>query len=87
MLFLIGNELSGADLSLLPTLLRFDVAYHGIFKCNLKRLKDFKNIEKFKDNLLDIPEIQKTFKSDQIKTLYYKIIELNPSGIIPLGQA
>ncbi len=85
--FLIGNELSGADLSLLPTLLRFDVAYHGIFKCNLKRLKDFKNIEKFKDNLLDIPEIQKTFKSDQIKTLYYKIIELNPSGIVPLGQA
>ena len=85
--FLVGNQLSGADLSLLPTLLRFDVAYHGIFKCNLKRLKDFRNINRYMRKLLESQEINKTFKSDHIKSLYYKISELNPSGIIPLGQA
>lgn len=85
--FLVGDQLTGADLSLLPTLLRFDVAYHGIFKCNLKRLKDFRSINRYMRKLLESQEINKTFKSDHIKSLYYKISELNPSGIIPLGQA
>ncbi len=85
--FLIGDQLTGADLSLLPTLLRFDVAYHGIFKCNLKRLKDFGNIDRYMRKLLELEEVQRTFRPDHIKSLYYKILELNPSGIIPLGQA
>ncbi len=85
--FLVGNQLTGADLSLLPTLLRFDVAYHGIFKCNLRRLKDFSSIQRYMNHLLEIPEVAKTFKPEHIKSLYYKIVELNPSGIVPLGQA
>ncbi|MBC87149.1 MAG: glutathione-dependent reductase [Bdellovibrionaceae bacterium] len=85
--FLVGDSLTGADISLLPTLLRFDVAYHGIFKCNIKRLKDFQNIERYKNDLLAIESIANTFKPDQIKSLYYKVVELNPSGIVPLGQA
>ena len=85
--YLIGDQLTGADIALLPTLLRFDLAYHGIFKANLKRLKDFENIQNYMDSLLEIKEIAKTFKPDHIKNLYYKIIELNPSGIVPLGSA
>lgn len=85
--YLVGDQLSGADLSLLPTLLRFDVAYHGIFKCNLKRLKDFVNIDRYMNKLLASKAISKTFKPIQIKNLYYKITELNPSGIVPVGQA
>ena len=84
--YLIGNKLTAADLSLLPSLLRFDVAYHGIFKCNLRRLKDYKNISRYIHSLLSNKEIEKTFKKDNIKNLYYKISELNPSGIVPLGQ-
>ena len=85
--YLIDEQLTGADLSLLPTLLRFDTAYHGIFKCNLKRLKDFSNIQRYMNNLLNNYLINKTFKPDHIKSLYYKVKELNPSGVIPLGQA
>lgn len=83
--FLVAEQLTGADISLLPTLLRFDIAYYGIFKCNIKHLKDFVNIEKYKNRLLEIPEINKTFRPNEIKNLYYKIKELNPSGIVPLG--
>ena len=82
-----GDNLSAADICLLPTLLRFDVAYHGIFKCNIKRLKDFEFIQKYIERMLETNEIAKTYKPDQIKNLYYKIVELNPSGIVPLGQA
>ncbi len=85
--YLINDQLSGADISLLPTLLRFDIAYYGVFKCNLKMLKDFHNIERYKNNLLENPAIMKTFKVDHIKSLYYKIPVLNPSAIIPLGPS
>ncbi len=85
--YLVGDNLTGADLSLLPTLLRFDTAYHGIFKCNIKRLKDFSNIERYKNQLLEIEAIYKTFKPDHIKNLYYKVPDLNPSGIVPMGSA
>ena len=85
--FLLGDHLSAADICLLPTLLRFDVAYHGIFKCNIKRLKDFEFIQAYMKRLLDFKEIEKTYKPEQIKNLYYKIVELNPSEIVPLGQA
>lgn len=83
--YLLNNKLSGADIALLPSLLRFDIAYYGVFKCNLKMLKDFHNIERYKNRLLENPAIMKTFKVDHIKSLYYKIPALNPNSIIPLG--
>jgi len=83
--YLLNDRLSVVDISLLPSLLRFDIAYYGVFKCNLKMLKDFRNIERYKNRLLENPKIMKTFKVDHIKSLYYKIPALNPNFIIPLG--
>ena len=42
--FLVGSDPTEADWRLLPTLLRFDLVYHGHFKCNLKRLQDYPNL-------------------------------------------
>ncbi len=38
--YLIGNQISEADWRLFPTLVRFDVAYFSLFKCNRKRIAD-----------------------------------------------
>ena len=37
--FLFGDNITDADIRLFTTLIRFDVAYHPIFKCNLKMIR------------------------------------------------
>ncbi|KAH7412230.1 glutathione S-transferase [Phaeosphaeria sp. MPI-PUGE-AT-0046c] len=37
--FLFGDFITDADVRLFPTIVRFDVAYHTIFKCNLKMVR------------------------------------------------
>ena len=36
--YLVGSQITKADWRLFPTLVRFDVAYFSIFKCNQKRV-------------------------------------------------
>ena len=42
--YLVGNRLTQADFRLFPTLIRFDVVYHGHFKCNIRRIVDYPNL-------------------------------------------
>lgn len=37
--YLFGDHLTDADIRLYPTVVRFDVAYHTIFKCNRKMVR------------------------------------------------
>ncbi|MCG6283228.1 glutathione S-transferase C-terminal domain-containing protein, partial [Vibrio diabolicus] len=39
--YLSGQHVTEADIRLFVTLIRFDPAYHGIFKCNLRQLRDY----------------------------------------------
>jgi putative glutathione S-transferase len=83
--YLTGGRLTEADWRLFPTLVRFDLAYHGNFKCNLKRLVDYPNLWGYTRELYQIPGIARTMSIEQIKTGYYTIRAVNPTGIVPLG--
>ncbi len=86
--YLVGNTLTEADIRLFPTLVRFDCVYHGHFKCNKKRIKDFKNLHRYTLNIYNHPKIKPTLFFDHIKTHYYGSHEtLNPSRIVPLGPS
>ena len=83
--WLMGDRLTEADIRLFVTLARFDAAYHGLFKCNLRRIADHANLSAYLARLIAIPAFRDTFSLDHIRRGYYSIKALNPAGIVPLG--
>jgi len=83
--FLTGEQFTEADIRLFVTLIRFDAAYHGLFKCNLRRIADYPALSCYVGRILAIPGVRDTVSFDHIKRGYYSIRALNPSGLVPVG--
>ncbi|KAI1794303.1 glutathione S-transferase [Ganoderma leucocontextum] len=85
--YLIGNQLTEADVRLFVTVIRFDVAYHGAFKCNLRTIRDgYPAIHLWLRKLFwSHAAFSETCRFDHIKGGYYFIKTLNPHGVIPAG--
>jgi putative glutathione S-transferase len=85
--YLFDDRLTETDIRLFVTLVRFDAAYHGLFKCNLRRVEDYSGLQAYMLRVLAQPGIRDTVNLDHIKRGYYSIKALNPSGIVPRGPA
>jgi putative glutathione S-transferase len=85
--YVFGANLTETDIRLFVTLIRFDAAYHGLFKANLRRIADYPNLSAYQARLLALPAFRDTVNISHIKRGYYSIRSLNPSGIVPLGPA
>jgi putative glutathione S-transferase len=83
--YLVGNRITEADWRLFPTLVRFDVAYFSLFKCNRQRIADFPNLANYMRELYAVPGIAATVKPRYYVIGYYSIKKLNPNGITPKG--
>lgn len=83
--FLLGERLTETDIRLFVTLIRFDVAYHGLFKCNLRRIRDYTLLNRYLKSMLSVSGVRETVNIDHIKQGYYSIKALNPNGIVPTG--
>jgi len=83
--FLFGATPVETDIRLFVTLIRFDAAYHGLFKCNLRRIADYPALTAHLKRMLAWPGVRETVSVDHIKHGYYSIAKLNPNGITPLG--
>lgn len=70
---------------LFVTPVRFDVAYHSLFKCKLRRIADYASLPRYIERVLAVPGIRETVDIDHIKSGYYSVKALNPAGIVPLG--
>ena len=83
--YLVGNQITEADWRLFPTLVRFDVAYFSLFKCNRNRIADYPNLLNYMRELYHVPGIAETVKARYYVINYYSITRVNPTGIIPKG--
>ncbi len=62
--YLCGERITEADWRLYPTLARFDAAYYGNFKCNLKKLTDYPNLWGYTRELYQTPGVAETVDLD-----------------------
>jgi putative glutathione S-transferase len=83
--YLVGNQITEADWRLFPTLVRFDVAYFSLFKCNKKRIADYPNLSNYMRELYQVPGVAATVTPRYYVINYYSIARLNPTGITPKG--
>jgi glutathionyl-hydroquinone reductase len=83
--YLVGHQLTEADWRLFPTLVRFDVAYNSLFKCNRQRIADYPNLLNYMRELYQVPGIAGTVKARHYVINYWSIARVNPTGIIPKG--
>jgi glutathionyl-hydroquinone reductase len=83
--FLVGERLTEADLRLLPTLVRFDVAYHGALRCNLRRLADYPQLLAYARRIYAVPGVADTVRLDHVKRHYWDDHEMINRRIVPIG--
>jgi putative glutathione S-transferase len=84
--YLCGNQVTIADVRLFTTLFRFDAVYYGIFKCNRRRIQDYRHLGAYLRDLYQLQGVAETCDLESVKRDYYgNLFPLNPGGIIPAG--
>lgn len=84
--YLTGSRLTEADWRLFTTLVRFDPVYVGHFKCNVRRIADYPNLQGYLRELYQVPGVAETVDMRHIKEHYYRShTTINPTGVVPVG--
>jgi putative glutathione S-transferase len=84
--YLMGSQLTEADVRLWVTLARFDTVYVTHFKANLRRLVDYPSLWAYARDLYQHPGFGSTTDFGHIKRHYFTTHpQLNPSRIVPAG--
>ena len=83
--WLLGKEISFADIYLFPTIIRWELIYSKLFKCTEKDISFFKNIFIWRYNFFKLRGISETCSyKNWLQDYYQAIFPLNPNQIIPL---
>jgi glutathionyl-hydroquinone reductase len=83
--WMVGDRLSETDIRAFVTLIRFDLVYYGLFKCNVQPLAAYPAVLDYLVRLLNNPSFAASVNVEHIKKGYYSIKAVNPSGIVPAG--
>jgi putative glutathione S-transferase len=84
--YLTGSRITEADWRLFTTLVRFDPVYVGHFKCNIRRIADYTNLQGYLQDLYQVSGVAETVDMRHIKEHYYRShTMINPTGVVPAG--
>ena len=86
--YLVGNQLTEADIAMYTTLVRFDEVYHTHFMCNHKLIREYDNLWPYLRDLYTTPGFGETTRMSHIKEHYYTTHpDVSPKRIVPMGPA
>ena len=83
--WLVGDQVTEADLRLFVTTFRFDPAYVPLFRCNLKRIYEYPNLQSHLERFYALPGVAETCNLQGVRKGYAAIKAVNPTGIVPMG--
>lgn len=84
--YLIGNELTVADIRLFPTLVRYDVVYFSHFKTCRSHLTEMPNLLRHTRMILQLAGVKDTVNLDSVMQHYYFCQTMvNPTRVVPRG--
>ncbi len=84
--YLVGAQVTEADIRAFTTLVRFDAVYVGHFKCNRRRIQDYPALQGYLKELYQLPGVKETVDFRHIKRHYYHSHgAINPTRVIPAG--
>ena len=84
--YLVGDQLTEADIAMYTTLVRFDEVYHTHFMCNHKLIREYDNLWPYLRDLYTTPGFGDTTHMDHIKEHYYTTHPgVSPKRIVPMG--
>lgn len=83
--WLVGDQLTEADIRLFVTTFRFDAAYVPLFRCNLRRLADHPGLVAHLQRVYALPGVAGTCDLEAMRRGYASIRAINPTGIVPIG--
>lgn len=84
--YLVGQHITLADIYLFVTLVRFDMVYHGHFKCNRYTISSRPNLWGYLRDLFQTPGFGDATNFGQIKDHYYIVhTDVNPTGVVAVG--
>jgi len=83
--WILGDELTYADIYLFPTLIRWELIYSKLFKCTEQELSYFAKIIEWRLKFFKLSDVDKTCNDIEWKKDYYKaLFPLNPNQIVPV---
>ncbi len=81
--FLVGGRFTEADICMFTTLLRFDPVYHTHFKCSLRMLAEYPNLDRYLKRVYHQPGVASTCNLEHITKHYFvSHRHINPTGIV-----
>ena len=86
--WILGKELSFADIYLFPTIIRWELIYSILFKCTQQDISQYKNIIRWRINFFNLKEVRETcFEKEWMQDYYKALFPLNPNQIIPIKNS
>jgi glutathionyl-hydroquinone reductase len=85
MKFLVGNEVTEADLRLFPPIFRFDPIYHSRFKLNKKFVWEYRHIWRWMNDMMALPGMDAVSNEEYLQHCKQGYFGRTGNGTVPVG--